>query len=92
MSPEIELNCEYLEKYKSCKEKQEFNLYLKHSPEYQKKLSAIHKKVEKNRTKKLKHEIAMLQKWKVQELPCLWFPDYIIEPQSMYKDRPAVLN
>jgi hypothetical protein len=92
---------EFLEKYKSGKRKpvdvwgkdyQNFNLYLEGNAEYQKKLSAIHKKVEKKRSRKLEHEVAMLQKWKVQELPCLWFPDNIIESQRMYKDRPAIIE
>ena len=99
--PEIELEEEYIKQYKANKrmpvhilgkDYQKFKLYLKENAEYQKKLLNIRKRVEKNRLKKTEHEIAMIIKWKVEELPCLWFPDYIREPQSLYKDRPAVVG
>ncbi len=100
-SLEIELLEIYKEKYKSGKRKpvyvmgkdyQKFQAYLNKNTEYQKKLLAIRKRVEKNLLKKTKHEDEMIKKWKVEELPRLWFPDYIIEPQSQYPDRPAVVE
>lgn len=101
--PEINLGDIYKEKYKAGKRKpvnvlskdkdyQEFQEYLKKNTEYQRKLRTIRKRVEKDRSKKTEHEIAMIIKWKVEDLPCLWFPDYIIEPQSQYPDKQQLLN
>lgn len=101
--PEIELQETYKEKYKAGKRKpvyvlgkdyQKFQVYLKENTEYQKKLLAIRKRVEKNRLEKTDHKDEMIRKWKVEELPRLWFPNYIKEPQSQYPDKfkPAVVE
>lgn len=98
--PEIALREEYVEKYKASKKNpvyvwgkdyQKFELYLEKNEEYQEKLLGIQKGVEKNRTKIIEQEVVMIKKWNVEQLPCLWFPDYIIQPQVLYPEKPAVV-
>ncbi|MCP5006024.1 MAG: hypothetical protein GY941_19110 [Planctomycetes bacterium] len=72
-----------------------YEYFLKHvkdSNEYKKKLDTINEKVEKDRNEAMKFQVGILNKWDISELPCLNFPDGIIESQSMYADKPSVIH
>lgn len=95
---EIALSEKYREKYYeeiktqnlSEDDTNQYMEYFEKNIEYQAELAEIKNAGKENKLSVTKHWVDMIVKWEVEELPCLWFPDYIIEPQRQYKDKPAV--